>query len=250
LALSQRFARGKSIGSSALFYEATPRLVIAGFDLTSGLSLDLRRNAVRVVAGKSPAQDAVRANLARSVADAAIEGDMVQISARSLAAIRVFDRARAQGISLAALRSGAPLSGLQISDVARARMGDAGTAAVLVAPERTPSGDAHFAWWKLEPSTGEAISTLDTGLNGFQDLPEDEVIETNVVSPLAQTMNGPFNPISPMAQTMNLGNQFTQLPIRLAGQGHPWAMCVEFSEEMILELLRALTAVGEDTAGL
>jgi hypothetical protein len=251
VALSQRFAQSKKIsGASTLFYEATPRLVIASYNFTSGLELDLRRNSVRAIANKSPASEPVRANLARSVADAAIEGDVLMFSShfRRNAAIDIFDQARTQGIPLAVFHGGAPLNGLQVSDLARARMGDEGPAAVLVAPERAPAGEAYFAWWKLDPSNGEAITTLDTGLNGFQDLPEEGVIETNVISPMAQTLSGPYNPISPMAQTMNLGSQFTQLPVQLAGQGNPWAMCSEFTGEMMMELLRALTAVGEDTS--
>jgi hypothetical protein len=192
LALSQRLARSQPTGgSSVVFYEATPRLLIASFNLSSGLALDLRRNTVLAVAEKSPASEIVRASLARSVADAAIEGDLLTLSAhaRRITAMDVFDRARAEGIPLAALRSGAPLTSVHASDSALARMANAEPATVLVAPERTPSGGGpHFAWWKLDPATGEAITTLDTGLNGFQDLPEEAVIEADVISPTAQTM--------------------------------------------------------------
>jgi hypothetical protein len=67
LVISQRLARGLRIGdASTLFYEATPRLVIASFDLTTGLALDLRRNTVRALARKSSGSELVRANLARS----------------------------------------------------------------------------------------------------------------------------------------------------------------------------------------
>jgi transglutaminase-like putative cysteine protease len=268
LVLSHHLARSLRIGdSSALFYEATPRLVIASFDLTSGLALDLRRNTVRALARKSPASELVRANLARSVADAAIEGDVLTLSAqpRRITAIDIFDRARKEGIRLAALRSGAPLTTLQTSDLARARMANAEPATLLVAPERTPSASPpHFAWWKLDPSTGEAISTLDTGLNGFQDLPEETILETNVISPMAQTLSTPYSAISPMAQTLSNGAGMSSTALspmaqtltelgptaRLAGQGSPWSMCSEFTGDMMLELLRALTAAGEDTSGL
>jgi Transglutaminase-like superfamily len=264
LGLSQRLARSHPMGgSSVVFYEATPRLVIASFNLTSGLALDLRRNTVRAVAGKSPASEIVRASLARSVGDAAIEGDVLTLSAhaRRITAIDIFDRARAQGIPLVALHSGAPLSTLQASDLARARMANAEAATVLIAPERTPSGGpAHFAWWKLDPATGETITILDTGLNGFQDLPEEAILETNVISPLAQTMSGPYNAVSPLATTLSngalssseispLANTLSELgPQQLAGQGNPWALCGEFTGDMMMELLRALTAAGEDTS--
>ncbi|HEY6308833.1 MAG TPA: hypothetical protein VI488_20520, partial [Candidatus Angelobacter sp.] len=191
LAVSQRFAQSLRIGGSpALFYESTPRLVIASFDLTSGLALDLRRNTLRVLARKASASELVRANVERSVADAAIEGDVLRLKAgpRQIAAINIFDQARTQRIRLIAVRGGTPATSVQTSDIARARMADAAAGSLLIAPERTPSADpSHFAWWKLDPSTGEAISKLDTGLNGFQELAEEASIETRVISPMART---------------------------------------------------------------
>lgn len=182
--LSQRLSRPLSIGNDpVLFYEATPRLVIASFDLTSGLAIDLRRNTIRVFARKSSSSDLVRANLTRSIADAAIEGDMFMPEAREkrIAAVDIFDRARMQGIRLVTVRGGAPLNSLQAPDLARARMASSEAGSLLIAPGRMPSGSpSHFAWWKLDPSTGEAISTLDTGLNGFQDLPEEALITQEV----------------------------------------------------------------------
>lgn len=178
VALSQHLARDVRIGDSpALFYEATPRLVIASFDLTSGLALDLRRNTLRVYARKSSESGLARANLERSVSDAAIEADLLMREERRIAGIDIFGRARTEGIRLVAVRGGAPLNSVQASDLARARMASAEIGSLLIAPERTPSpASSHFAWWKLNPSTGEAVSTLDTGLNGFQDLPEDAAI--------------------------------------------------------------------------
>jgi transglutaminase-like putative cysteine protease len=181
--LSQRWSRALSIGNDpVLFYEATPRLVIASFDLTSGLAIDLRRNTIRVFARKS-SSDLVRANLTRSITDAAIEGDMFMPEAREkgIAAVDIFDRARMQGIRLVTVRGGAPLNSLEAPDLARARMASSEAGSLLIAPGRMPSGSPpHFAWWKLDPSTGEAISTLDTGLNGFQDLPEEALITQEV----------------------------------------------------------------------
>lgn len=204
LAVSQAFTRSLRIhGSPALFYESTPRLVIASSDLTSGVALDLRRNSLRAVSRKASASELVRANVARSVADAAIEGDVLRRKAQpgQLAAINIFDLARTQHIPLIAVRGGAPVVSVQASDVARARMAGSTAGSLLIVPEREPSANpSHFAWWKLDPSTGEAISVLDTGLNGFQETEEDAVIETRVVSPMATTLR-------PMqfANTVNAG---------------------------------------------
>ena len=168
LVISQRLAQGLRIGdASTLFYEATPRLVIASFDVTNRLALDLRRNTVRALARKSSGSDLVRANLARSVADAAIEGTLLMPKAqpRRIAAIDIFDRARTEGIRLVAVRGGATLAALQASDLARARMANVEPGNLLIAPERTPSAiSSHFAGWQLDPSTGEASACWILGL--------------------------------------------------------------------------------------
>jgi hypothetical protein len=236
--LSQHVARGLRVGDSALlFYEATPRLVIASFDLRSGLVLDLRRNVVRVVAPKLSGADLVRANLVRSVADAAIEGDMFmpEAQARRIAGIDIFDRARTEGIQLVALRGGAPLASIHSSDLARARMASADAESLLVAPERTPSDtSSHFAWWKLDPSTGEAISTLDTGLNGFQDGEEEAFLLTRAISPKAYEVFGGVR-----YYAWNLRTGISPLAVDV---GAPWSLC----QEVFTAVVDALVELGED----
>src|SRR3974390_1437077 len=65
-----------------LWYEATPRLAIASVELAPGknangtlptISLDLRRNPLRVVGRNASMHDLVAANLARGILDGAIE---------------------------------------------------------------------------------------------------------------------------------------------------------------------------------
>ena len=117
---------------------------------------------------------------------------------------------------------------MQASDLARARMANAEPGSLLIAPERTPSATpSHFAWWQLDPSTGEAISVLDTGLNGFQELPEEA--ETLKISSMAYEVAAPSNSvISPMAYEV----------------AAPRAQCVFWTNEMLLELIRVLGAMG------
>lgn len=237
LALSQRLAGSIRIGGSpVLFYENTPRLVIASFDSTSGLALDLRRNTVRAVARNSSAADLVRANLARSVADAAIEGDALMPKAPGrVAAIDIFERARTQGVRLVALRGGASLNSLQVSPLARARMATAGAGALLVAPERTPAaGPSHFAWWNLNPSTGEAISTLDSGLNGSQDSEEEAFLLTKAISPKAYEV---FGGVPYYADSLASG--ISPLAYEI---GAPWSLC----QEVFTAVIDAMVELGED----
>lgn len=237
LVVSQRLTRSLRIGdASALFYEATPRLAIASFDWTSGLTLDLRRNTVRAVGRKASAQDLIRANLARSVADAAIEGDVLIPDAPGrVAAIDVFDRARTQGIRLVALRGGAPPTSVQTCELARARMASAEAGSVLIAPEHAPSpSPSHFAWWKLDPSTGEAISTLDTGLNGFQDSAEEAFLLTKAISPQAYEV---FGGVPYYADSLASGIS----PVAYE-TGAPWSLC----QEVFTAVVDAMVELGED----
>src|SRR6185369_15404574 len=171
IVVSQRLAtRLRGGDTSTLFYESTPRLVIASFEPAAGAALDLRRNAVRAVARSASAADLARASLARGVADAAIESALMVTGARPgtpslrIAAVDVYDRARAEGIAFVAVRVGDPLTALEASDAARARMASAEAGRVLIAPQRTPSSPPRFAWWLLDPATGDLVSVLDTGL--------------------------------------------------------------------------------------
>ena len=128
--VSQRLAEQLRAGDApVLFYEATPRLVIASFGPATGAAIDLRRNSVRAVARKASGSDVVRANLARSVVDAAVESALLASGARPdagasrIAGIDIFGRARAEGIRLVAARAGTPLTTVHAPDVALARMG-------------------------------------------------------------------------------------------------------------------------------
>jgi hypothetical protein len=110
---------------------------------------------------------------------------------------------------------------------------------VLIAPERTPSAaPPRFAWWQVDPSTGDAVTVLDTGLYGAQDVPEYGA--TNVISPMAYEVPPPM-PISPLAY--EVGPPLPISPLATHGPA-PWSLCVEFTGDMLLELIRALTATG------
>jgi hypothetical protein len=242
LSLSQRLGAGpKEADPSPIFYEASPRLIIASFEPLTGGAIDLRRDTVRVAGRGMSGTALARAALTRAAADAAIEGALVNTNARPpangprVAALDVFERARTEGIRLVAVHGGQPLAAVQPTDVARARMAGAGAGAVLVAPERTPAAvPQRFAWWQIDPSTGDAVTVLDSGLHGAQDLPE--YAETQEISALAYDAPPPPQ-ISPMAYEIDL-------PPGWAEVKNPWAKCMIFTDEMLLELMKALIATG------
>ncbi len=242
LVVSQRLAaRSLPPGASPIFYEASPRLVIASVDPIAGGALDFRRYAMRA-AGRQMAGDALaKATLARAAGDAAIESALLNSDARPpangtrLAALDVFERARADGIHFVTVRSGEPLNGIEPTDVSRARMAAAEPGRVLIAPERTPSAaPPRFAWWLVDPSTGDAVTVLDSGLHGAQDMPE--YAKTQQISELAFDAPPP-NQISPMAYEIDL-------PPGWAEVKNPWAKCIVFTDEMLLELMKAIIATG------
>lgn len=156
-------ARAQPTGGTLVWYEATPRMVIVGLDpMGSVLSVDLRRNALRVVARNVSPDAVVKANLARGVVDGAIEDALMRPAAdasrtNSISTLAVLDRAREQNIRV----------------VATARTID-GAPRIVVAPERAPSVNAtpRQAWWQVDGATGETIGVLDSGLHGAQAFPE------------------------------------------------------------------------------
>jgi hypothetical protein len=181
--LSQTLARRiEPAGSAILWYEATPRLVLVSLDPRSSTpTIDLRRDPLRVVARGVPAENIVRANLARGVLDGVIEDTLVETALAgspklvSVSTVAVLDRAREQNIRV----------------VATTRRGDDGSQQVVVAPERAPAINAasRFAWWQVDAATGETIGVLDNGLHGAQAIPEYGG-RAQAISPLARTIGG------------------------------------------------------------
>jgi len=181
--LSQQLTRRiQANGDTLLFYEATPRLAIVSLDPTaSGLSLDLRRNALRTVSRGGQGPQIVRANLARGVLDGVIEDAMTTQalaalpSASPFSTAAILDRARADGIGIVAVSARSALGTLAVPDVARARLAAAleGQKQVVVAPQRvsSTSSPSRFAWWQVDAATGDTIGVLDNGLHGGQVLP-------------------------------------------------------------------------------
>ena len=78
---------------------------------------------------------------------------------------------------------------------------------------------------------------LDTGLNGAQALPE--YAETNEISALAYEVPPPGPAISPMAYELTLSD-----PPMLWVGGHPFAQCMKFSAEILVELIEILGTRG------
>lgn len=172
--------RSKSTGGTLLLYESTPRLAIVSLDLTlPGLTVDLLRNPLRIVARGAAAPDVVRANLSRGVLDSVIEDAFAGYALPGLATapvstIEIFDRARTDRTRIVSVRTAGDVAALTASDTAKVRVTQAIAGHVVVAPERavTISGAPRSAWFQVDPATGATVGVLETGLHGAQAMPE------------------------------------------------------------------------------
>jgi transglutaminase-like putative cysteine protease len=200
--LSQRLASRIPAGAGApLFYEATPRLAIVSLNSADSVPrVDLRRNALRIVARGVAGQDLVRASLARGVLDGVIEDAMMSQAlagvpnAIPLSTVAFLNRARTEGIKIIAVSARGALATLTAQDVARARLWIAleRQKQVIVAPERAPIASAsRFAWWQVDTGTGDTIGVLDSGLRGGQ-LTEDAALAKTVAVPEAKAIGAAY----------------------------------------------------------
>ena len=92
---------------------------------------------------------------------------------------QVFAEAAKEGVAIRTLLPGsADVSALDVSDVAKARIGEALAAGyVVVVPERAVTqGDAReVGWWQVDPATGRTFDLMENGRGGSP-LGEDTVI--------------------------------------------------------------------------
>jgi Transglutaminase-like superfamily len=228
--MSQRLAPQLESSGRMIFYEATPRLVIAsaafaasadGRRMTPSFDIDLRRDTVRVVGSDDPVA-LVRANSARGVLDAVIEDALLPEPslAGAVSTVGVMRRARAADVPLVSLRDPSGVRALGLSGQAQARMTtDARNGLALVTTAKpVQMGDAPRAvWWRIDLSTGETVGMIDTGLHGKQ-VTEDAALADTVELPAARA-------ISPLATTMP-----PVPPITVLDTG---ATCTGITEEMI-----------------
>jgi hypothetical protein len=176
--LSQQYAAeaAPALSQPLIFFEASPRLAIATIGRADGrnatseatVSLDLRRNPLRVVGRGVAAPTVIAANIARGVLDGAIEDALISGDGAAVSTASVLAEARVKGIVMAAsVPSAAQAAGWP--DDARARIrADQSPNTAVVAPERAVAVAAaqRAAWWRVDTTTGETVGVIDSGLNG------------------------------------------------------------------------------------
>jgi hypothetical protein len=96
-----------------------------------------------------------------------------------LNAVGVFDEAIAAGIPMRVLRPGSPamLDNVAVGEATRHHIKrDLESGYVLILPERSPrQSSEYFAWWRIDPATGETLGVISNGLGG--DIEEELMLQ-------------------------------------------------------------------------
>jgi hypothetical protein len=165
-----------------IFYPDSPRVVISSLLSRKGslnITLDLRQTHVRAIAvgGKPP--NLFVAQMFRGVAEATLERALLRLvsngtereeasSSTAMSGSELFQRAQSQGIKFVLLtKSQKALPEASIARDALARLSnDLDKHFIAVAPERSieVGGAPRFAWWRVDPNSGESIAVSDDGL--------------------------------------------------------------------------------------
>ena len=174
-------SRMASTRATIRFYPDAPRVSIA--EMSGGASfrvaLDLRRERVRAVAAGGTPETLFAATMLRGVVQGTLERVLLEhliaetqklgpAQVATLSTSALFDRAVAERIPILLLpRDRSRLDGTVPPDVV-ARLDEAAAAGHLaIAPQRTVSigGAQRFAWWQVDPRSGETIAVTDEGLH-------------------------------------------------------------------------------------
>ncbi len=175
------------------FYPDSPRVHIAGLTLDRNgmrLSMDLRRDRVRAVGTGVRKEHLFAAQVLRGVVDGHLERALADYlagtdgtsraagaGAPSVSTSLVFDLAHAAKVPSALLQKNAAALAANVPPDARARV-EAALAAghIALAPTRpvAVAGAQRFAWWQVDPRSGDTIAVTDEGLH-------QATVEINVV---------------------------------------------------------------------
>jgi hypothetical protein len=165
-------------GGAVVFYPDSPRIQIVDLQRNDGaerLTIDLRRT--RLI-GRSVANSAklrFEAQLLRGVFEGVLERTLGEFlsgdepPARSFSTSTLVERAHADGVPILLLR---PADVDQLADVSedgRARLRESladGKYAIGPAGPVAFGGAPRFAWWQLDPRSGEIVAMTDEGLHG------------------------------------------------------------------------------------
>lgn len=162
------------------FYLDSPRVQIAELSVAAQaprISLDLRRDHARAVAIGPKLEDVFTSRLLRGVVNGTLERSLMEYvtaSARKekrapvVSTSSVSERAQAEGVPMVLLTRETASLHPGISDDTRARVREEMASGYwAVAPERAIGlgKEMRYAWWRIDPRSGETIAVTDEGLH-------------------------------------------------------------------------------------
>lgn len=168
-------------GTVVRFYPDSPRVFIDEFSAQGKevrVAIDLRRDRVRVVAGVPNAPVIFGATVLRGAVEGTLERTLLEYAAaavpRSLeirprvSTSLLFEQADARGIpALLVTSAQTPLDPAIPEDAWARLMADVSRGDVALAIQRPidVAGVLRYAWWRINPRTGETIAVTDDGLH-------------------------------------------------------------------------------------
>ncbi|HEY3247574.1 MAG TPA: transglutaminase domain-containing protein [bacterium] len=163
------------------FYPVSPRVFIAEFSAQGKrfrLAVDLRRDRARAVARSADAQFVFRANVMRGVVDGTLERMVIDYVAAQIPGTvdlktglntsQLFQIADDQRVSDVLVTSDqARLDPAVSQDAVSRLLDDIRNGNYAVAPQRPVrvNDESRYAWWSVNPHSGETIAVADDGLH-------------------------------------------------------------------------------------
>ena len=180
-------------GTIVRFYPDSPRVLIAEFSALAKrlrLAVDLRRDHARAAAIGRDFRSAFTAAVMRGVVDGTLERIVVDdVAARipqtvdlkvSVSTSQLFEQAAAARMPPVLVTSDQRRLDASIPDDTRARVLDdvrRGNYALALQRPIKVAGALRYAWWRINPQTGETIAVTDDGL--YQTTTENVVVTVN-----------------------------------------------------------------------
>ncbi len=159
-----------------LFYDSPRVFTVSSVGdplVTVTTTVDLRRTTAQAIVYPGQAETAaLSAQWGKGLAESYLEGQVLEavLGEPALTTWRVFDEMLSQGIP-PVLLSPADLDQLEIypfSSLAQAHVATAlaaGKSVLIPAEPVDVDGEVVFAWWEVDPSTGETVSVGENGLH-------------------------------------------------------------------------------------
>jgi len=194
---------------TVLFYPDSSRLSIVEHLATakSGrITLDLRRDHVRIVAVGTQAADLFRARVFRGVVEGTLERVLLEYLTAEVAAKEptwrfpfstssFFDQVQSKATATLLLPLDQENFNGKVPPEALARVrADLSAGHLVVAPEEAmlQDGVPRYAWWRIDPLTGETIALTDEGLHSSTTTELILVKAGNVVAVFYATARGGY----------------------------------------------------------